>query len=196
MPQPLKGQGAEFRPNPILDRPNAAAHLANAIAVWNLFEWELAMAYSIALGFSLPGYKGWEPTNHPMAYDIMDTIAGLGTRLDLMDAALNRVAPSLVAEFTALRKDIRRQAGKRAELAHGRWGINDLFPEDLVKEHQGGEFFRWSPKDFDNCADGFNALRQSFSDFSLKLREAAKSRPGLTPSPIPLAPEDEPQPEK
>src|SRR5436305_695 len=81
--------------DPIADRPRAAAALANAIAAWNLFEWDLAVTYSIAMGFYLPGYKGWEPPNHPMAFDIMDTIAGLGSRLDLIHVALERVAPDL-----------------------------------------------------------------------------------------------------
>ena len=192
MPQPLKNQGAEYHSDPIADRPVAAAALANAIAAWNLFEWELAVSYSIAMGFYLPGYKGWEPPNHPMAYDIMDTISGLGARLDLMHVALKRVAPSLVEDFVAMRPEIRKQAGKRAELAHGRWGINSLFPDDIIKEDEKG-FSRWNAKDFKTRADAFFALRLKFLEFLLKLRELMKQRPGLKEPPKLHAPKPEPQ---
>lgn len=182
MPQPLKNQGAEYHPNPIADRPVAAAALANAIAVWNLFEWDLTISYSIAMGFYLPGYKGWEPPNHPMAYDIMETITSLIGRLDLMEVALERVAPSLVADFVAMRPEIRKLAGKRAELAHGRWGINSLFPDDIIKENENG-FFRWNAKDFQQRANAFFALRLKYLAFLLKLREFMKQRPGLKEPP-------------
>lgn len=188
MPQPLRGAqaGAEFRPNPIADRPVAAASLANALAAWNLFEWDLTTSYSVALGFYLPGIQGWEPTNHPMAFDIMEGVAGLGTRLDLMEIALKRVAPQLLTDLVAIRPAIRREAGKRATLAHGKWGINDRFSNDIVRSEPGGGFTRWSAKDFQNCADAFFALRRDFQAFYMALRDAAKARHGLMQPPEPF----------
>jgi hypothetical protein len=164
------------------NRPAAAIALADAVAAWNLFEWDLAVAYSVAMGFYLPGIQGWEPPNHPMAFDIMDTIAGLGSRLDLMETALKRVAPHLLGDFAALRPDVRREAGRRAEIAHGRWGINERYPDDLILQSQEG-FTRWAARDFEDRAARFNALRLKLVEFEQELREFAKQRPGLKPPP-------------
>ena len=184
MPQPLRSphNGVEFEANPLAKRPDAADSLANAIAVWNLFEWELAAAFSVAIGFYLPGIEGWEPTNHPQAFDFMDTIAGLGTRLELLDTALRRVAAALVPDYAAIRPEIRKRAGKRADLAHGRWGTNGRYPEGIIKDNQDGNEL-WIAKDFQDCADQFNELRKLFSTFHEKLRDEARKRPGLRKPP-------------
>jgi hypothetical protein len=195
MPQPLKGQGAEFRPNPILDRPNAAAHLANALVVWSLFEWELSWLFSAGMGFYVPSYEGWEPVTLPAAQDVMDTVAGFGTRLDLIETLLKRLFPYLVDEFVALRPQMRREAGRRAKLAHGRWGINDAYPDDLILDAPEG-FIRWTAKDFDNRADGFNQLRDKLSKFSAKIREALMQRKGLKQPPELFQKEAEPPQER
>ena len=194
MPQPLKEPhtGILFDPNPIKTRPEASAALANAITVWNLFEWDLVIAYSIAMGFYLPGFKGWEPTNHPLAFQIFDALAGLGARLDLLERCVSLVAPSLAAEFIAMRPEIRRIAGKRAVLAHGRWGTNDHYPRDIILSPVTGRNTRWSANDLDNCAKQFTKLRSDFVKFELRLREAAKNRPGLRQPPEPLAPANGP----
>ncbi len=198
MPQPLKEPhtGVVFDPNPIKARPEASAALANAISVWNLFEWDLVVAYSVAMGFYLPGFKDWEPANHPLAFQIFDALSGLGARLDLLERCLNLVVPSLAPEFVAMRPDIRRVAGKRATLAHGRWGINDHYPNDIILSPVRGRNTRWSARDFDDCAKQFNALRSNFVKFELKLRGAAKQRPGLRPPPEFFSREDVPLPEK
>ena len=103
------------------------------------------------------------------------------------------VAPPLAPELTAFRPRIRKLAGKRATIAHGRWGINDHYPNDIILAPTFGDHTRWSAKDFDNRAKEFHALRSDFIKFELKLREAAKARPGLEPSPVPLEPMPEPQ---
>ena len=186
MPQPLRGKhsGAVFNPNPIKDRPEAAAAMANSLAAWNLFEWDLVDAYSVAMGFYLPGIQGWEPANHPLAFQIFDALSGLNPRLELLERCVAFVAPDLAPSFTAMRPTIRRMAGKRAEIAHGKWGINDRFPSDLILCPTYGPMTRWTVGDFDTRATEFFELRKAFTPLNLKLRNVAKARPGLRPPPV------------
>lgn len=170
--------------------------MANALAAWNMFEWDLMATYSIAMGFYLPGFQGWEPTNHPLAFQIFDSLSGLNARLDLLERCVAWVTPSLAPEFTALRPAIRKTAGKRATIAHGRWGVNDHYPNDIILSPTFGRSARWSAKDFDERASEFQQLRSEFVKFELKLRDAAKKRPGLEPPPEFFPQADEPPSQK
>lgn len=198
MPQPLppKHSGATYEPNPIKARPEAAAAMANALAAWNLFEWELGIAYSVAMGFYLPGIKGWSPPNHPLAFQIFDTLSGLGARLDLLEKCVELVAPSVAPDLAALRDRIRKLAGKRADIAHGRWGVNDKYPNDIILSQHAKRMTRWNTKDFDQCAEQFAALRFDFGKVLAKLSDVASQRQGLTPPPEFFGQGGEPQPQK
>lgn len=184
MPQPLppKYRGAVHEPNPIKGRPEAAAALGNALAAWNHFERDLVITYSIAMGFYLPGIKGWSPTTHPLAFQIFDTLAGLGARLDLLERCVDLVAKPAAPQLAALRPEIRRIAGKRAEIAHAWWGVNERYPKDLIMIPQFGDMTRWTPKDFDTRAQMFIDLRTKWRAINKAVSAEVEKKPWMLPN--------------
>lgn len=158
--------------------------MANALATWNLFERELFMTYATALGFWLPVYDGWNTINfHPLAHQIFDNLSGLGARLDLLQASLDSVAPEVAPKLAALRPTIRKLAGKRAEIAHGVWGVHERYPDDLLRQPLRGAPVRWTVADFDAVAEQFSGLKRSYLPVIAPLFQKAKARKSLGPMP-------------
>jgi hypothetical protein len=85
MPEKLPtGKMTVFGPDTVLQRQNLAAQAINVCANWALVERDLMELYSMLMGTYLFTFPGFEPPNHPVAYQVFDTLNNLQARMDLL----------------------------------------------------------------------------------------------------------------
>jgi hypothetical protein len=135
MPEVLPtGNSVSFGGNAVLQKPALAAQGLNVCANWALIEKDLMELYSLLMGTYLITFPGFEPPNHPVAYQVFDTLNNLQARLDLLLALAKWRAGKDAAEKLELDiiPKLRNRFAERSAIAHGVWGICGKYPDALI----------------------------------------------------------------
>lgn len=196
MPHPMRGQHQiHFSREIFSERPECAVGIATIAAQWSALERMLAEG----LGVSLFAHTRQEYEPEMILRLILNNIDSLNARLDVIDCILEiYVSRPLYEEFlTKLRPEIRRRAGERATIVHGRWGIcPQLYPHDLILSPPYGGSVRYTPKCFKQTVDRIVATTRQIADFNSRVRDERAEQGPFPPTPpqAPSAPRREKSP--
>src|SRR5262249_40487101 len=125
-----QGYSLQRRPRLVNERPEHARGIGLVASEWAGLEERLFGVFATAL-FSFT--KLGEPGRF-IAMDAWNAIESLRSKLTFIEnVTRNRVPADLFAEFhDRIRPEIERRARERHKVVHGRWGLIDQFPDELI----------------------------------------------------------------
>jgi uncharacterized protein (DUF433 family) len=99
---------------------------------------------------------------------VFDSVESLRARLSMIAAKVkHRGGGDLAAQFDRLAADIRRRAGERATIVHGRWGTSLSHPGDLMlRRGVGPNLVRYTAADFRQTAERISDLEENIRSFT------------------------------
>ncbi|WP_372785003.1 hypothetical protein [Phenylobacterium sp.] len=184
MPQPTDVNGSSWGLMELAKRPDCLIGIGLVAAQWSSLEYALADLFEMANAdvVRYPADDRYEETT-VFSVDashgaVIDAVESLRARVSMIRAKIRlRGGGALASEFDVLVRDIRRRAGERATIVHGRWGIHSAHPDDLLLRRGRDEpLMRYTAQDFRNTAERIQALETKVRAFS-KRCEVALTRP-------------------
>lgn len=188
MPTVLKKRVSGSDENFHIARPKHAAAIGLVSINWVSIEEGLQMFFQQILSYQLD--LEWYQRDHPMLWAnvgmILPVVESLRTKLDLITAVAEAILPK---ESTEEWKDpyaqlVRRAAGKRATIIHGRWGYSKEFPNHIVlRDAKSSTDTIYTEKDILFIAKEIRDLDIRLSKFYLKCHHAYGDRRGMPDNP-------------
>ncbi len=165
MPQPLMvGNRVGTGPNILLKRAELAAEIGNICVNWNLIENTLMHLYALVMGDYQPKLSAdviaqlereagtklyFLPSTHPVGLQIFEALNAFNPRLQFLEKLLVwRVSKERVKYFReTIMPRLRKRFAERSLIAHGRWGICDKYPDELILMATFGTSMRYKKRD-------------------------------------------------
>lgn len=142
--------GIESRPKMLLEKPALSAGIGLVISEWAQLEEHLIDLFK----FSLFGMNGDRAAGEVVNI-AWDSLESTHTRLNILLAVANgRFTVDQHKYFEeVICKEVRARAKERNRIAHGRWGANAKYPDEIILLSHNDEPMRYSIKDFEDIAD-------------------------------------------
>lgn len=158
MPQPLtehQSEGTRWSINSLQERPTCAAGVAKVASTWAFLEFSLIEMFFQATGEpELQDDGDLQLVGHPLAVCSLGSLESTTAKLDVIAAGIAAYVPTMSAPFQQLRTGIRACAKERNLIVHAVWGINDRYPDHIIRvETFYDRFIKYTPDDFDKVAD-------------------------------------------
>lgn len=177
MPQPLtehQSEGTYWGHDSLLQRPVCAAGLAKVASAWAFLEYSLIMMF-----FQATGDPEWddggevELVGHQLAVSSLAALESTTAKLDVIEAGIAAYLPEMSAPFEQLRNGIRSCARERNRIVHAVWGLNDKYPEHVIRvEIFDDKFIKYTPQDFDTTAVRIKEQVDAVTAFDAQCRKA------------------------
>jgi hypothetical protein len=177
MPQPLthhQSEGTYWGIDTVQERPTCAAGVAKVASTWAFLEFSLIMMFFQATGELEHDENGEvELVGHPLAHSSLSAIESTTAKLDVIAAGIAAYVPQMSAEFEQLRTGIRSCARERNRIVHAVWGINNRYPEHIIRvETFDDKFIKYTPQDFENAAQRIKEQVDAVSAFDAACKAA------------------------
>ncbi len=156
----------------LLRRKELAALLGVIASEWASVELAMTYLYATMLGKYLPHNQRKGPPEHPIAFQIFDSLENTHKRLQLLDKLLNAVVTK-----KALRKEfkertqplIKKAADRRNSLIHSYWGVNDDYPRGLIRVCINKPRELYEASDFNEAINLIISADASITNFEVKV---------------------------
>jgi hypothetical protein len=173
MPRPFNREGpVTFHSRAVLDRPECAKMLAAVVAGWSSAEAMLAWHYQMLCGeVDLACDAGMGPgPAASVSGESFDLIPSMAQKVRILKAAVARrhFPESTVEEVEKLLRKLHKAGDERIVAAHGRWGICQNLPNELIwaKTYEGfDDMMIYEPKDFEAALDRIDKRAGAFASF-------------------------------
>ena len=186
MPQPLtdhQSEGTSWGINSLQERLGCAAGIAKVASTWAFLEFSLVMMFFQATGEPEVQDDGEvELIGHPLAVSSLSSLESTTAKLDVIAAGIAFYLPEMTTAFAQLRSGIRSCARERNRIVHAIWGINDKYPDHIIRvETFDDKFIKYTPQDFDNVSERIKAEVDAVTAFDSACRRARLAE--LAPEP-------------
>lgn len=177
MPQPLtehQSEGTYWGHESLQERPACAVGLAKVASAWAFLEYSMIMMFFQATG-DLEREDHGEPelVGHQLAVSALGALESTTAKLDVIAAGIAAYLPEMSAPFEQLRNGIRSCARERNRIVHAVWGINNKYPEHVIRvETFEDKFVKYTPQDFDTVAQRIKEQVDAVTAFDAACREA------------------------
>lgn len=166
MPQPIKelitvNVGRQY----MIDRPEHLKQMGLVTTEWALVELQMYDAFVDLCGGA---------ATYSIAALIYDELESLTLRLNLIGKLVSKRKPEKLEEFnTVLRPKIRKRAGERNTIAHGKWGTNPGYPDDVILLSMIGELTRYNVPDLEAIVDRIETTQGDAGNFFVSLSRSS-----------------------
>lgn len=177
MPQPLtdnQSEGTYWRHDSLQERPACAAGVAKVASAWAFLEFSLIMMFYQATGDpELDDTGELELVGHQLAVSSLSALESTTAKLDVIAAGIAAYLPEMSAAFDQLRSGIRSCARERNRIVHAIWGVNDKYPDHIIRvETFDDKFIKYTPHDFDTTAQRIKEQVDAVTAFDAACRKA------------------------
>ena len=173
-----------FGPDAILARPLAAAYFANVVVTWSHIEDQLGELYTLLTCYWAPRKQGDRAgiPYSPAAIITFRSLQVLRTKTELIAKLIDIIATVEEKEnFKRLEGTLRRCSKQRNKVAHGRWGVCEKFPDELILMEETSAVQVYTAQDFHEISNNMKVLIGKLSAFYHVIYERIKDSP--TPEP-------------
>ena len=168
------GVGVTYGPATMESRPELAIKIAQVAHQWNHFEQNLQGFYAYLMGRYLPRVAGFEPPDHPVAFQVFDTLDLFRPKKELFEALLEwalQPHPNVMEEYRLnLSRPISTAAKARHRVVHSLWGTCDQYLDRLILVPTFGMRIVWKKSDFDEELKKITQVKSSLGQFEMKVR--------------------------
>jgi hypothetical protein len=185
----MVGNSVSSGPNILLKRADLAAEIGNICVNWNLVEDALMNLYALIMGDYLPRLTAeliakleheagtklhFGASTHPVARQIFDALNAFNPRLQLVEKLLVwRVSPANVSYFRkTIMPSLRKRFAERSLIAHGKWGVCDKYPDELILMPTFGPNMRYKKRDFQDVSKRIVADHSILGKYSHELYQS------------------------
>jgi hypothetical protein len=143
------------------------------IVEWGRIDWAIGNMLTITMA---PQPEATSRNSDWIAQAVMRELDTLHLRTRVVRSVLIALLPDFLKEqWEKIEDQLRKRAKERNLLAHGKWGICDEFPEDMIYLDPAGPRIRYTAKDFAATLRRMYPLTGLLDDFTDKVLEANRT---------------------
>lgn len=156
----------------------ALLYLLGVVAnTWSGVEFGMTCLYATLMGKYLPHNQKKGPPQHPIAFQIFDSLESTHKRLQLID----RLVDTLVTRKTLIKEYkkkllplVKNAAEKRNTLLHSYWGANDHYPDGLIRVTAEQPMLLYKASDFHEAINVIKSADDAVTKFEAKVGKHLK----------------------